>query len=50
MWTLIYNGKLANQIAQLLAIVVKCYSHVRTVHFSHKLRLTVNIGDAIVAY
>ena len=24
-WTLIYNGKLANEIARLVAIVEKCY-------------------------
>ena len=32
MWTLMYSGKLANQIAKLVAVVVNCHSHVRTVH------------------
>jgi len=35
-WTSIYNGKLANQIARLVAIVVKIFTYVASVHDNNR--------------
>ena len=48
MWTSIYNGKLANQIARLVAIMVKIFTYVASVRLDKiSVRLLKDSVDVI---